>query len=92
MFTAFFSDFKGKEDILVDDAFPTKHLESIFVSNDYSSNEFCEKDVKKKHFLFLLELSNMNLTKKMVFLFSLVKVQFQMMLNIHFPLRRIRLK
>ena len=53
--------FKGKDVIPCgDDAFPTKHLESIVVSNGYSSNKSCGKDVKKKLFLFLLELSNIN--------------------------------
>ena len=43
--------FKGKAVIPCgDDAFPTKHLESIFVSIDYSYNTFCGKVVKKETF------------------------------------------
>ena len=41
--------FKGKDVIPCgDDAFPTKHLESIVVSNGYSSDKSCGKDVKKE--------------------------------------------
>ena len=90
--TAFFSDFKGKDDISGDDAFPTKHLKSIFVSNGYSSNKSCGKDVKKETVPVLAGAVKYQLNKKMKFLFSVVNVQFQMMLNNHLMLRRIRLK